>query len=112
MSHEDYIRSQMSTRRATLATTLCAVLLLAPFSGAPVAHAEGDDFARFCTQWMQKLAQRERDNLQQAQARPADTGVMLEYVGYGTEALRCEPRVPKPGRPGVGIMVYHELKYR
>jgi hypothetical protein len=76
-----------------------------------LAHAD-DGFARFCSDWMGKLAQRERDNLKAAEARAGSAGVVLEYTGYASEPLRCDARIPKPGKPGVGILVYMEKRYR
>jgi hypothetical protein len=61
---------------------------------------------------MGKLAQRERDNLKSAQARQGAGGVVLEYTGYGSEPVSCVARIPQPGKPGVGILVYLERRYR
>jgi hypothetical protein len=97
---------------------LVAIGLL--FLAAPHALADGpargpqgeDGFARFCEEWMEKLAARERDNLSKVQFRAGQAGVIAEYVGYGRAALKCDSRVKKPGIPGVGVLVYHELRYR
>src|SRR5262245_34773772 len=70
--------SVMSKRFTLL--VLCLVVASLP----QAAHA-GDDFASFCSEWMGKLAQRERDNLKSAQARQGAGGVVLEYTGYGSE---------------------------
>lgn len=99
----------MSRRSSPLWVALA--LCVAPIAAPQPARAD-DGFARFCSEWMGKLAKRERDNLQTAQARPDVTGVVLEYVGYATEPLRCNARIPQPGKPGVGILVYLERRYR
>ena len=102
------------SRRSTLPVWLLAVAVALGMVAAPgpqTAHAS-DDFARFCSEWMGKLAQRERDNLKSAQARPGSGGVVLEYTGYATQPVSCVARIPQAGKPGVGILVYLELRYR
>ena len=98
------------SRRSTLLLLLLSLALVL-VSGPRTARAN-DDFTRFCSEWMTKLAQRERDNLKSAEARQGSGGVVLEYVGYATQPIRCVARIPQPGKPGVGILVYMELRYR
>jgi hypothetical protein len=98
-------------------STLLVLLLMVAMVGmvaapGPRSARAGDDFARFCSEWMGKLAQRERDNLQSAEARPASGGVVLEYTGYATRPVSCVARIPQQGKPGVGVLVYMELRYR
>ena len=99
----------MSTRSMLLMLLLSFAMVVAP---APQSAHANDDFTRFCSEWMGKLAQRERDNLKTAEARPGSGGVVLEYTGYATQPVRCVARIPQPGKPGVGILVYMELRYR
>ncbi len=98
------------SRRSMLLTLLLALGMAA--APAPRPAQANDDFTRFCSEWMGKLAQRERDNLKSAEARAGSSGVILEYTGYATQPIRCVARIPQPGKPGVGILVYLELRYR
>jgi hypothetical protein len=96
-------------RKSKLA--LCVfVLLIAP--GSARSDEPGDGFAAFCTKWMQKLAVREQANAKAAELRTLGGEVVVEYTGYAREPGRCESRVKRPGSPGVGVLVYHELRYR
>ncbi len=97
-------------RRSTLLMLVLTLGVVA--TAAPHPAYAGDDFARFCSEWMGKLAQRERDNLKSAEARSGSGGVVLEYTGYASQPIRCVARIPQPGKPGVGILVYMELRYR
>ena len=94
--------------------SLCRMLLLtlAMAVAAPPHAQANDDFVRFCSEWMGKLAQRERDNLRSAAARAGSGGVVLEYTGYASQPKSCVARIPQAGKPGVGILVYLELRYR
>ncbi len=90
---------------------LCAPL--AALGDAPPAKNDrGDGFPAFCGQWMRKLSERERANLANAKEARVSGRVVLEYTGYANEPLSCNSRVKQPGRPGVGVLVYHELHYR
>jgi len=90
---------------------LCAfALLLAP---APASSDEGTDgFDGFCREWMQKLEARERANLASAKFSVLGAEFVAEYTGYAKEWVRCESRVKKAGKPGVGVLVYYEIRYR
>lgn len=99
----------MSTRPTLLVLLLTLGSVVTPMPR--FAHAN-DEFTRFCSDWMGKLAQRERDNLKSAQAQAGSGGVVLEYTGYATQPVRCVARIPQAGKPGVGILVYMELRYR
>lgn len=83
---------------------LLVVTLL--WSTAPTARAES--FDSFCAEWMNKLAQREQQNLAKVQYVPGGSGVEATYTGYEKVPVRCQTRA-KPGTPGVGTLVYHEL---
>jgi len=111
------IRSNLSGRLAHFRTWI-PVIGLTLTLGASVASADGgssesrgDGFSTFCSQWMQKLADREQANLKDS-FKQRGAGVVAEYVGYARKPLRCESRVKQPGTPGVGVLVYHEFKYR
>lgn len=98
------------SRRSILFVLLLALGMVA--APGPRAAQANEDFTRFCSEWMGKLAQRERDNLKSAQARPGSGGIVLEYTGYAAQPIRCVARIPQPGKPGVGILVYMEMRYR
>jgi len=102
----------MEMRRWILGVVLIVAPLLASADGPPAKLDSGDGFGAFCGQWMQKLAERERANLAGARAVESGDRTVLEYVGYAREPLSCTSRVEQPGRPGVGVIVYHELRYR
>jgi hypothetical protein len=99
------------SRCSTLLLGLVFLLGLVVASAPQIAHAS-DDFGRFCTEWMGKLAQRERDNLKTAEARAGAGGVVVEYTGYASEPVSCVARIPQPGKPGVGILKYLERRLR
>ena len=99
----------MSTRSMLRRLLLTLTLVVAP---PPQFARANDEFTRFCGEWMTKLAQRERDNLKTAQAQPRRGGVVLEYTGYARQPIQCTTRIPQPGKSGVGILVYLELRYR
>jgi hypothetical protein len=61
---------------------------------------------------MGKLAERERTNQDRAPARSGPAGVAIEYTGYTKVPLSCVARLDKKGSPSVGILVYHEVRYR
>ena len=87
--------------------SLLVVTLL--WSAAPSASAES--FDSFCAQWMGKLEQREKQNLAKVQYSRGSGGMEGKYVGYERVPVRCQTRA-KPGKPGVGTLVYHELQYK
>lgn len=89
--------------RRSLETLLVVTLL---WSAAPSARAES--FDSFCAEWMNKLAVREQQNLSKVQYTPGSGGVEGTYTGYERVPVRCQTRA-KPGAPGVGTLVYHEL---
>lgn len=85
------------------------VVVTLVWSAAPTASAES--FDSFCAQWMGKLEQREKQNLAKVQYSRGSSGMEGKYVGYERVPVRCQTRA-KPGKPGVGTLVYHELRYR
>jgi hypothetical protein len=110
MSRTHWIRTGLYRLVATGLMLLASPLALAD---GPARGARGQDgFGRFCSEWMEKLAARERENLRKVEFRPRAGGVVAEYVGYERSALKCDSRVKQPGTPGVGVLVYHELRYR
>jgi hypothetical protein len=58
----------------------------------------------------EQTAQRER-RTSQVQYTPGSAGVEGKYTGYERVPVRCQSRA-KPGAPGVGTLVYHELHYK
>jgi hypothetical protein len=84
----------------------------------PVAQAGSGltalpQFEHFCSSWMGKLAERERQNLQTAAPRRDGANVVVQYVGYGKTPTRCEARTSGvPSNPFVGKLVYSELRYQ
>jgi len=86
-----------------------AGLLVVPVT----AHANATGgFDTFCSEWMGKLAERERSNQDQAPAKHDPDGVVVEYTGYVREPVSCTARLDAKGKPLVGILVYHEVRYR
>jgi hypothetical protein len=96
----------MGTVKRGLESVLIVTLL---WSAAPAASAES--FDSFCAQWMGKLEQREKQNLAKVHYARGAGGVEGKYTGYERVPVRCQTRA-KPGKPGVGTLVYHELKYK
>ncbi len=77
---------------------------------APSARA-AESFDSFCAEWMGKLAAREQLNLKKIQYAPSAGRVVGAYTGYEKAPIRCQTRA-KPGAPGVGTLVYHEVHYQ
>jgi hypothetical protein len=77
---------------------------------AAPAHA-GQSFDSFCQEWMSKLAAREQQNAAKVTYSPQGGRVVGTYTGYEKTPVRCQSRA-KPGAPGVGTLVYHELHLR
>lgn len=77
---------------------------------APTVRA-ADSFDSFCAEWMGKLAVREQQNLQKVQYTPKAGRMVGAYTGYEKVPIRCQSRA-KPGSPGVGTLVYHEVHYQ
>jgi hypothetical protein len=89
--------------------------LAAAMLGLPAAAPAGEnaEFDRFCSQWMDKLAVRERQNL--ARMRWVQRGSVMvgQYTGYARRPLHCQPTsAVTPGRPAVGKLVYEEIEYQ
>ena len=77
---------------------------------APVT-ARAESFDSFCAEWMGKLAAREQANLKKMEYTPKGGRVVGSYTGYEKVPVRCQSRA-KPGAPGVGTLVYHEVRYQ
>lgn len=101
--------SLLSVLRTGIACAVAAGALALP--SAASANSTGG-FERFCDEWMGKLAARERDNQNHAKAQNAASGVVVEYTGYTKVPVSCTARTNAKGVPSVGILVYHELRYR
>ncbi len=108
----------MRTRTGAI-SGLCAALLAGWLGGPGVAQAGpgltagSQSFERFCSTWMGKLAERERQNLAKAQPQRNGSGFLVEYTGYAAKPVRCEAReTGVPSNPFIGKLVYHELRYR
>lgn len=68
------------------------------------------DFRTFCDTWMQKLADRTSRNAATIVWTQSGTGVVGEYVGYGTDRT-CVAK-EEPGKVPIGKITYRETKYR
>ena len=116
MLHTDCIRSRKDTKVQCFVSLVCVLVGLMPgmawSDGGAAKLSEGDGFVVFCSQWMMKLAERERANLAGLQFKAGPSGVVAEYVGYAKQPLSCKSRVERPGVRGVGVMIYHEIRYR
>lgn len=74
---------------------------------------EGEDvraFRAFCDEWMGKLKDRNAYNLSHVAWTKNATGVVGEYLSYGTERT-CIAR-EEPGKDPIGKITYREIKYR
>lgn len=93
------------------------ILILTLWIGPLAASADAtrstsrDGFQSFCLEWMGKLAERERSNRSGARLTRTTGGVRLEHVGYSEQPVRCESRVRDPRKPGMGVLVYDEIRY-
>jgi hypothetical protein len=100
-----------STGIARYLVLLIGIPLLGCAAGR--AHAGDGGFGSFCKTWMGKLEQRERHNLNRMALRQRGAQTVGEYTGYARKAVECKPTSQvTPGKPAVGTLVYHELKYR
>ena len=68
-------------------------------------------FKTFCDGWMEKLRERERNNISRIEWKPGGTGVVGEYVGYDTQNFTVGDITNVETKP-VGRVVYMELKMR
>ena len=68
------------------------------------------DFRTFCDTWMGKLKDRTTYNQAHIPWTKGGTGVVGEYVSYGTERT-CIAR-EEPGKDPIGKITYREIKYR
>ena len=102
------------TMRNTGFAQLWVLLIGVSLLGAAAPAQAGDGgFGRFCKTWMGKLEQRERRNIDLMTLRKRGAETVGEYTGYARKAIECKPRSQvTPGKPAVGTLVYHELKYR
>ena len=102
--------SVSSRRHIRLASAVLAAALFIPGLAAAGADPE---FERFCSQWMEKLAQRERQNVAKVRWVQRGAGFIGEYTGYARRPIQCEPTTAvTPGRPAVGKLVYEEIVYQ
>jgi hypothetical protein len=68
------------------------------------------DFRTFCNTWMGKLKDRTTYNEAHIPWTKGGSGVVGEYVSYGTERT-CIAR-EEPGKDPIGKITYREVKYR
>lgn len=88
-----------------------ALLFAATISARAAADDPGTKFEKFCSEWMQKLAVRERDNIKNIHWVPDGNGVEGEYVGYSSEHT-CKLNENGGGKaPVVGKIIYREYRY-
>ncbi|MEX2207168.1 MAG: hypothetical protein WEF50_13145 [Myxococcota bacterium] len=99
-------RSNCKGLRALCALTAASLIWLA----APTL-SRAESFDSFCTEWMGKLAAREQQNMKKIEYTPKAGRVVGSYTGYEKVPVRCQSRA-KPGKPGVGTLVYHEVRYQ
>ncbi len=67
-----------------------------------------DSFPAFCNSWMEKLRDREVNNLAHIQWQEGAEGVEGTYVGYSVD-YTC---TVSPDGPPVGKVGYHEIRYQ
>jgi hypothetical protein len=81
----------------------------------PVAQASPEElktkFKTFCDGWMEKLRERERNNIAHIEWKPGERGVVGEYVGYDTTNITI-PEIRNPDKDPIGRVIYMELKLR
>ena len=99
-------RSNSKPLRALCALTAASLIWLA----LPTV-SKAESFDSFCAEWMGKLAAREQQNLKKMEYTPKAGRVVGSYTGYEKVPVRCQSRA-KPGAPGVGTLVYHEVHYQ
>lgn len=93
-------------------SALVSLSCAAPAARAGPGLTGPSSFERFCATWMGKLAERERFNLANADARQSGDRVLVEYVGYDKAHRSCETKASGvPSNPFVGKLVYHEFRY-
>lgn len=68
-------------------------------------------FKTFCDSWMEKLRERERNNIAHIEWKPGERGVVGEYVGYDTTNITI-PEISNPDKDPIGRVIYMELKLR
>ena len=101
-----WLRTDALTAAAVLALSLRAAAV------ASASDTAAEQFEQFCTDWMQKLAARERDNQRQIHWVANDSGVEGEYVGYSREhTCQLKSNGDGPAVP-VGKIIYHEIRYQ
>ena len=77
--------------------------------GAGTMEAAAAAFPKFCEEWMEKLAQRERINITGIKWQPSSVGVRGVYTGYSREHS-CLTKTGTDNVP-VGRITYMELQY-
>lgn len=81
-------------------------------SAAPASPEElKTKFKTFCDGWMEKLRERERNNIAHIEWKPGERGVVGEYVGYDTTNITI-PEISNPDSSPIGRVIYMELKLR
>jgi hypothetical protein len=90
---------------------LCALTAASLIWLAVPTVSRAESFDSFCAEWMGKLAAREQQNLKKMEYTPKAGQVVGSYTGYEKVPVRCQSRA-KPGAPGVGTLVYHEVHYQ
>lgn len=96
-------------------TSVPAAAKKAKAPAEPVAQASPEElktkFKTFCDSWMEKLRERERNNIAHIEWKPGDRGVVGEYVGYDTTNITI-PEISNPDKQPIGRVIYMELKLR
>ena len=93
---------------------VAAFVLVLATSGIAGAADEvvNSRFERFCGEWMQKLAVRERDNRAGIHWQVGPSGVQGEYIGYSQEHTCLVKPNPDPKAVPIGKIIYREVQYR
>ena len=68
-------------------------------------------FKTFCDGWMEKLRERERNNVAHIEWKTGGGGVVGEYVGYDTQNFTVGDITNADTKP-IGRVIYMELKMR
>jgi hypothetical protein len=88
---------------------LLILLVLLTVTAAARADDPADSFPKFCDEWIEKLAARERNNVAHIKWESEGSSVKGDYVGY-TREHTCVTKMGTQSTP-VGKITYREIKY-
>ena len=105
-------------KRILSALTVVSALLASPLplwaaeaKGAASQAEVQQKFEAFAADWMSKLRERQRFNVENVAWQPAAEGVEAVFVGYDTTNYQMLPLTNLDSTP-IGKLVYMELKLR